>query len=471
MAYLSIDRRQFLKTAGAGAAAVSMTDLGVALAEAATKGGIRKGRILKPDQKLRLAAVGCGGKGHSDIMNSVEAGAEVVALCDADLKRGMDVFKKFPEVPKYRDFRKMLIEMDDKIDAVTVSTPDHMHFPAAMMAISMGKHVYVQKPLAHTIWEARTLTEAARKHQVITQMGNQGHAGEGIRLVREWIQSGGIGDVHEVHIWCNRPIWPQGPLDRGTVAPVPETLDWNAWLGVAPYREYTVVPVKEGGKKNDRNNTPSPYLPFKWRGWWDYGCGALGDMACHQMDAAFWGLDLKYPISVEATSEGCTEDTAPLRSKIIYKFPKRGKMPPLTLYWYDGDNSSQVCPRPKGLEENRKMPSSGQYIVGEKGTIFDTTDYCQSPRLIPETAMQAFKRPPKTIPRVPQSNPHLEWITACHGGPKPGSNFDYSGPFAETVLLGNLAIRVGKKVLWDGKNMRADSPEAQKLVRKAYREF
>ena len=471
MAYLTMDRRQFLKATGAGAAAISMTDLGVALAEAATKGGVRKGRILKPDQKLRLAGIGCGGKGESDIMNSVEAGAEVVALCDADLKRGANVFKKFPDVPKYRDFRKMLIEMDDKIDGVTVSTPDHMHFPAAMMAISMGKHVYVQKPMAHTIWEARTLTEAVRKHQVISQMGNQGHAGEGIRLVREWIQSGGIGDVREVHIWCNRPIWPQGPLDRGQVAPVPETLDWNAWLGVAPFREYTTLPVKEDGKKNDRNNTPSPYLPFKWRGWWDFGCGALGDMACHQMDAAFWGLNLKYPVSVEATSEGCTADTAPLRSKIIYQFPARGKMPPVTMFWYDGDNSSQVCPRPKGLEENRKMPSSGQYILGEKGTIFDETDYCRSPRLIPESAMQTFKRPPKTIPRVPQANPHLEWITACHGGPKPGSNFDYAGPFAETVLLGNLAVRVGKKVMWDGRNMRADLPEAQKLVRKSYRVF
>ena len=454
MAHFTMDRRQFLKAAGAGAAAVSMTDLGVALAEAATKGGVRKGRILKPDQKLRLAGIGCGGKGQSDIMNSVEAGVEVVALCDADLKRGADVFKKFPEVPKYRDFRKMLIEMDDKIDAVTVSTPDHMHFPAAMMAISMGKHVYVQKPLTHTIWEARTLTEAARKHQVITQMGNQGHAMEGIRLVREWIQSGGIGAVREVHIWCNRPIWPQGCTRPTEVEPVPETLDWNAWLGVAPERPYN-----------------SCYQPFKWRGWWDFGCGALGDMACHQMDAAFWGLDLKYPISVEATSEGMTDESAPKRSQIIYQFPARGKMPPLTLYWYDGDNSSQVCPRPKGLEESRKMPSSGQYIVGEKGTIFDSSDYCTSPRLIPETAMQAFTRPPKTIPRVPQANPHLEWVTACHGGPKPGSNFDYSGPFTETVLLGNLAIRVGKKVMWDGKNMRADLPEAQKLVRKAYRVF
>jgi hypothetical protein len=331
-----------------------------------------------------------------------------------------------------------------------------MHYPAAMMAMEMGKHVYVQKPMAHTVWEARKMAEAAHKYGIISQMGNQGHAGEGIRLVKEWIQAGVIGDVREVHVWTNRPIWPQDITRPIEQEPVPETLDWNLWLGVAPQRPYN-----------------SAYVPFKWRGWWDFGCGAIGDMACHTMDASVWGLNLVAPISVEAEIvEGGNEETAPAGSVITYKFGARGSMPPVTLKWYDG---GKLPPRPKELEEDRKLAKSGQLLIGDKGVIMDTTDYCNSPRLIPEARMKDFKRPAKTIPRVPNSDPYKEWITACKGGPMCGSNFDYASVLTEISLLGNVAVRCGKKFYWDGMNRWQinvpNRPDVNRYLRKTYRKY
>jgi predicted dehydrogenase len=322
------------------------------------------------------------------------------------------------------------------------------------MAMEMGKHVFVQKPLTHTLWEARELTRLARKHKVATIMGNQGRAGEGIRLMREWVQAGAIGPVHEVHIWTNRPIWPQG-LERPTeVQPVPDTLDWNLWLGTAPVRPYNKA-----------------YLPKWWRGWWDFGCGALGDMGCHIMDASFYALDLGSPVSVEAVSSGVNSESAPLWSIITYQFPARNGMPPVTVKWYDG---GKLPPRPKDLEADRKLPRGGQILLGEKGTIMDATDYCWSPRIIPEEKMREFlpHRPPATIARVPKGNHYQEWIRACKGGPAAGSNFDYAGPLSEMVLLGNLALRVGKKIEWDGPNLRVSNvPEANLLVRNELRKY
>ncbi len=442
---MQMNRREFLELTALGVAGLTLPKLSLGVDVPS-----RKGRILKPDEKLRVAGVGCGGKGGSDIDG---AGAEeIVALCDVDFNRAAGTFRKYPNAKRYRDFRQMLLEMDEQIDAVTVSTPDHMHFPAAMMAITMGKHVYVQKPLTHTVAEARALTEAAHAHGVVTQMGNQGHAGEGTRLLREWVQAGAIGDVHEVHFWTNRPIWPQGLTRPATADVLPPTLDWNRWLGVAPLRPYH-----------------SSYLPFNWRGWWDFGCGALGDMGCHIMDAAFWALDLKYPISVEAEMDAAYAETAPKWSIVTYQFPARGRMPPVKVVWYDGGKQP---PRPKELEADRDMPRGGQLLIGDKGAIMDPSDYCQSPRLIPEEKMQAFTRPEKTIPRVPNSNPHTEWTSACKGGPTPGSNFDHSGPLTEMVVLGNLAIRTGKKIEWDGKRMLCKNfPAAQALVTKEYRVF
>ncbi len=442
-----VDRRTFLKTSALGAAALALP--GIAAEEAQAPAGKDK-RFCPADRKLNIACVGCGGQAGSDI-NGV-SGENIVALCDVDMGRAKDMFNRFPNVPHYKDYRQMLNEMGDKIDAVTVTTPDHTHFPVAMMAMKMGKHVYVQKPLTQTVWEARAMTEAARRYKVVTQMGNQGHAGEGTRLVKEWIDAGAIGTVREVHIWTNRPIWPQGverPLEEQTP---PATLDWNRWLGVAPERPYNKA-----------------YMPFNWRGWWDFGAGALGDMGCHLMDVSFWALDLQAPTSIEAISEGCNEETAPKWCIVTYEFPARGKRPPVTVKWYEG---GKLPPRPKDLEPERSLPGGGQYFVGDKGVIMDTTDYCRSPRIVPESKMQSFQRPPKTIPRVPHGDSYKEWIAACKGGPMCGSNFDYSGPLTEMVVLGNLAIRCGKKIEWDHARMRCTNvPEANRLLRRNYRVF
>jgi predicted dehydrogenase len=442
-----MNRREFLMTTGLGAAAMAMPRESWARDIPS-----RKGRLVPPDRKLRLACVGAGGQANTDI--GACSSEQIVALCDVDAARAAGNFKKFPDARRFKDYRRMLVEMDDQIDAVTVTTPDHTHFPAAMMAVTMGKHVYVQKPMTHTVEQARLLTLAARKHEVVTQMGNQGHAGEGIRLLKEWVQAGAIGPVREVHVWTNRPIWPQG-LNRPPKADIcPATLDWNRWLGTAPERPYH-----------------SGYLPFNWRGWWDFGCGALGDMGCHMLDGPFWALELGHPTSVEAESSPVNEETAPSWAIVTYQFPARGSMPPVKLVWYEGGKQP---PRPEALEADRNLGIGGMLMIGEKGTIFDGSDYCQGPRLIPETSMQEFakKLPEKTIPRVPGAEPHKEWIAGCKGGPKPGSSFDYAGPLTEMVLLGNLAVRAGKRVEWDGQRMLCTNlPEANRYVRESYRVF
>ncbi|MCX6996713.1 MAG: Gfo/Idh/MocA family oxidoreductase [Kiritimatiellaeota bacterium] len=443
-------RREFLKTAGLGLSAYALLP-GFRVSRADIPS--RKGRSIQ-GRKLNIACVGIGGRGKQDV-DGVKR-ENIVALCDVHMTEVLQtVAASHPGAKVHRDYRKMLREMDEQIDAVVVSTPDHMHFPVAMLAMQMGKHVYVEKPIAHTVAEARQMTELARAQQVVTQCGNQGRANEGSRLLVEWVRAGAIGGVREVHCWTNRPIWPQG-LDRPTmVEAVPDTLDWNGWLGVAPERPYNAC-----------------YLPFKWRGWWDFGCGALGDMGCHIMNAPFWALDLKYPTSVEAVSSPVNRETAPKWSIVTYQFPARGAMPPVKLVWYDG---GKMPPRPKELDAEQRLGGNGCYLIGDQGCILSPAIYCESVRLVPETAMQAFlpQRPAKTIPRIPGSNQWQEWIKACKGeGPPPGSNFDYSGPLSETVLMGNLALKTGKKVEWDGPNMRCTNlPEANELVRKKYREY
>lgn len=429
----------------------------------------RKPRPIAAGAKIRVAQIGCGGKGFSDIMAHKDE--EVVAICDIDwegpaaprnAKAGAvpsqsnikKLFAEFPNAKRYKDFRKMLIEMDDQIDAVGVATPDHMHFLPAYMAIMMGKHVYVQKPLTPTVGEARELLRLARLNGVCTQMGNQGHAGEGIRLVKEWINAGVLGDVREVNIWTNRPIWPQGMAERPPAEPVPEGLAWDQWLGRAPTKPYS-----------------SAIHPFKWRGYQDYGCGALGDMACHLMDAAFWGLELGAPTSVELTSiEGASKVAFPKSAVVTYQFPARGKMPPVKLVWHEGG----VKPtRPAQLEEARQLAKGGQLIIGDKATVYDGNDYCNSPRLIPESLHQemAASLPPKTIPRVPNGNPHKEWTAAIRANdPRlAGSNFEYSVPFTEMVSLGTMAILVGKKFTWDPVALKTSLAEADALLYPKYR--
>jgi len=424
-----------------------------------------------PSEKLNIAGVGVGGMGASNIDALARysdkdgvvtmPGENIVALCDVDDDYAAKIFERYPKAKKYRDFRKMLEKQKD-IDAVVVATPDHTHAVVAMAAMQMGKHVYVQKPLTYSVYEARMLTEAARKYKVATQMGNQGHSGEGVRLTCEWIWDGAIGPVREVHCWTNRPVWPQGIGRPEDMPPVPGTLDWDLWLGPAPYRPYHPA-----------------YLPFNWRAWLDFGTGALGDMACHIMDPSFWALKLRYPISVEAShsydvremwKRWENKETYPRASVVRYKFPARGDMPAVKLTWYDG---GLLPPRPEELEVGRQLPESGTIFIGDKGKIMCKT-YGESPRLIPETKMKEYKRPAKTLPRIPRGADGHEqnWVDACKGGEPASSNFDHSGPLTESVVMGNLAmLNPGKTLEWDGENMRVTNlPEANEHVHREYRE-
>lgn len=444
-------RRHFLRNSAVVAASTTLLPWHRLLADD-LKPEASPYKNLVVGRKVRVAAVGCGGKGYSDLQGvNME---EIVALCDVDFERGAQLFREYPNVPRYKDFRRMLDEMHDQIDAVTISTPDHMHFPVALMAIERGKHVYVQKPLTHTIGEARALKEASLRMGVVTQMGNQGHANEGTRLVREWIEDGAIGDVLEVNAWTNRPVWPQNipwPETNGQTAPA--TLDWDLWLGVAPYRAYR------------------PGLaPFNWRGMWDYGCGALGDMGCHLLDAAFWTLDLRGPCKVTATSEGGNSVTAPKGATMRWEYPARNGRKPVVITWREGSN---LQPRPEELAADQPLARGGVLYRGTKGVIYSPGDYSESPRLIPESAMAAYKRPARKYPRIPKSNPHTEWIRAIKGGPVPGSNIpDHSADLTEFTHLGNLALRLNKPIEWDAAAGRCVGlPEAAALIHKNYRVF
>lgn len=396
-----------------------------------------------PSEKLNIACIGVSGMGASDVGQvSTE---NIVALCDVDLRHAAGTFGRFPAAKKYRDFREMLEKENKNIDAVTVSTPDNTHAVAAMMAIKMGKHVYCQKPLAHDLYEVRRLTEAAREHKVMTQMGIQLHAENCVKYVVEFIKSGVIGKVRRVDLWSGKD-WGGGTRPKDS-PPIPQTLDWDLWLGPAPYRPYHPT-----------------YLPGEWRRWWDFGTGTLGDMGCHIIDPAWWALDLTYPTSVEAEPGPFNEETYPQKTIVRCEFPARGDLPVLTLTWYDG--ASQP-PRPQELEKERNLPDQGGLYYGEKGTVL--APHGGNPRLIPESRMKGFKLPEPSLPR--EVNHYQDWIRACKGGPKPLANFDYSGPLTETILLGNVAARAGQKLVWDGPNFKVTNlPDADKYLRRQYRQ-
>ncbi|MBW7996473.1 MAG: Gfo/Idh/MocA family oxidoreductase [Candidatus Glassbacteria bacterium] len=448
-----------------------------------------------PNEKLNIAAIGAGGRAAGNIRGCESE--NIVALCDVDDKQAAKTYAQFEKAAKYKDFRKMLDKEGKNIDAVIISPPDHMHATAAMWCMERGLGVYVEKPLTRTVWEARQLTQAAEKHKVATQMGNQGYSNEGTRLASEIIWSGEIGNVTEVHAWTNRPIWPQGISTIPPANPVPSTLDWDLWLGIAQERPYT-----SGGAAYAERNSKF-YLPFNWRGFFDFGCGALGDMACHILGAPNMALMLGAPSSVEVIrQEGKNDLTFPSSSVIRFDFPARGSMSPLKLFWYDAVKDAPM--RPEGLAEDemligpglsvrpetiggrtrgrtdtkavqtapaepmrRPSQANGAVFIGEKG-ILTTDSYAGHVRLLPSERMQDFRNPPKFLTRSPGH--HRDWIRACKGGDQACSNFSVAGPFTEWILLGSIALHFEGKLEWDAKRMRfTNNNEANKYLKPEFR--
>ena len=418
---------------------------------------------IAPNNKINLGCIGLGDQGTRDMKRFLtQKQVRVVAVCDVDTdnrkKAKQIVDEKYgsSDCATYNNFREMLSTRKD-IDAVLVITPDHSHTLVSLTAMRLGKHVYCQKPLTHTVFEAKTLAQAARKYKVATQLGTGNQASEDSRLLREWIWAGAIGPVREVHNWSNRPIWPQG-IDRPKeTPPVPAGLDWDLWLGPAPYRAYHPA-----------------YLPLVWRGWLDFGTSALGDMGCYSFDTIFRVLKLKYPKSVEAHASDFAPkmwaqlqpntETYPMASFIRWDFPARSDMPPVKLYWYDGG----LKPFETDELEGRQLQREGLIFVGDKGKILCGFSG-QDPRLIPESKMRSFKRPPKTLPR--SIGHHEEWLGACKGGEPGGANFEYSGLVTQALLLGNVALRFRRKLLWDGPNFKITNvPEANKYLHCPYRQ-
>lgn len=427
-----LTRRQFTTCVGGAAA-------GVCVAPA-----LLRARNL--NDKLNIAIIGAGGRGGSNLRGVSDE--NIVALCDVDQRRAAGAFEKFPDAKKYRDFRKMLDQLENEIDAVVVSTPDHTHAPAAAMALRMGKHCYCEKPLAHSLYEVRTLRELAEKSKVATQMGTQIHATDNYRRVVELVNCGAIGPVDEVHVWCgkDRRATPRSEKSE----PVPDHLDWDLWLGPAPFRPYDPC-----------------YVPGNWRWWWTFANGLLGDMGCHYTDLPFWALELGQPTTVEADGPAVDPETTPRLLTVHYTFPARGERPPVDLTWYHGPEPPAVL-REKGLpiwKRGGSGPVSGVLFVGRDGMLM--ADFNRR-KLFPESKFADFQPPEPTIP--PSPGHHQEWITACKTGSNTLCNFDYSGVLTEAILLGNVAFRTGSKLQWDAENLTAPNcSEADKFIRREYR--
>ncbi len=458
----SESRRTFLKNAGMAA--------GFMIVPRFVLGGPG---YVAPSDTLYIVGIGAGGKGESDLAEMGKSPhTKIVAYADVDERQITTTKKNFPSAAYYKDFRTML-DKEKNIDACTVSTPDHTHAVAAMAAITRGKHVYVQKPLTHDIYEARMLTEAARKYKVVTQMGNQGGSGNDVRKLKEWYDAGLVGDVHTVTCWTNRPVWPQGvPTPTGKFD-VPKELDWDLWLGTAKAIDYNPA-----------------YLPFNWRGWWNFGTGALGDMACHIMDPVFRVLPIDYPSEVECSvstiwtgvfQEGQYTDSCPTSSIVHFRYPGKNGKPDIQLTWMDG---GLLPRRPLELLPDEAMGNwdGGVIFEGTKGKVMADC-YGENPRLLPTKLMKEVTLPAEKYPRVPEGH-YVQWVNAClkgFGNAQTSSPFDYAGPFTESVLMGNLAIRSygikngnsypgRKKLLWDAKNMKITNFDAANaFVRRDYR--
>jgi predicted dehydrogenase len=439
----NLTRRQFVKTAGTLAAAFTIVPRHVVAGAGTTP----------PSEKLNIAGIGVGGMGRGDL--DAVSSENIIALCDVDQKRGGDTFQKYPNAKPYRDFRKMFDEMGKQIDAVVVATPDHCHAVAAMAAIKRGKHVYCEKPLAHSVYEVRQLMKAARDHKVVTQLGNQGHASDSIRLFCEWIWDGAIGKVHTIHAGCSAVNSALDQLPRlQEKHEVPATLDWDLWLGPAQERPYHPA-----------------YLPGRWRGWVPFGNGTVGDWTCHVVDPVFWALDLGAPRTIQAQVKNYNpktqSDAFPTGEIITYEFPATAKRGPITMHWYSG---TERIPRPQDLEEGRKPVDTGAVVLGDRGTITYGSHGAGGVRIIPEPKMKAYKLPDKTIPRV--RGHHQDWLEAIRKGTKAGSDFtSYGGPLTELAMLGVIAIKLpGTKLTWDAQKMQfTNCPEANRHINPPYR--
>jgi len=441
MVYNEVSRRSFLKGA-------ALTAAGVSIVPRHVLGGVG---FQAPSDTLNIAAIGAGGMGASNLEN-VEA-ENVVALADADWERASESFERFSNAAQYKDYRRMLDERGDEIDAVIIATPDHTHAVSASMAMQMGKHVYVQKPLTRTVREARRLLELAEQYNVVTQMGNQGHSHDDGRRLLELVWAGAIGPVREVHIWTNRPIWPQGVPRPADTSPVPGTLDWDLWLG--PAQE---VPFHEA------------YAPFNWRGWVDWGTSALGDMGAHLIDHAYWALDLDYPTSVWTSSSpfGGSRDervTWPQSQMTQYKFARGGR-DPITMMWYDG---GLIAPRPDALPDDVELsPGGGALMVGEKGVLLYDT-YGHNPRIFPAHLEGDYADVPTTVSRIDVSH-EMNWVNACKGLNEASCPFSYAVPLTETMLLGVVSLQAGELIYYDPDSMTIPNmPEAEQYLHRPYR--
>ena len=462
-------RRDFLKTTSLAAAGFFIVPRHV----------LGRGFIAPSDQ-LNIAGIGAGGKGESDLFEfSKSPKARIVTFCDVDPKQAVNTVKRFSKAKFYTDYREMLEKEKNNIDAVSVSTPDHTHAIATMAAMQLGKHVYVQKPLTHDIYEARMLTDAAKRYKVVTQMGNQGGSGDGVRKLKEWYDAGLIGEVNQVYAWTNRPVWPQGIAKPKGNVEVPKTLNWDLWIGPSKYEEYNPA-----------------YHPFNWRGWWAYGTGSLGDMACHIMDPIYRILPILYPNEVEcsvpnqftaAWTEAGYIDSCPPASIIHLNYPTNDKKSNIKVTWMDG---GLLPKRPDELLPDEAMGNwdGGVIFEGTKGKLMCSC-YGENPMLLPTKRMKEEKLPEPTIKRVPEGH-YVQWVNACiagYGNAQVSSPFEYAGPFTESILMGNLAIRswmiknpklkswedkyLGrKKLLWDAKNMKfTNFDEANQFVKREYR--
>jgi predicted dehydrogenase len=445
-------RRQFIGTAAAGVAAFTIVP----------RHCIARAGAVSPNEKIRLAGIGVGGQGGSDLREFEKTGqVTMMALCDVDTQRSAETYKRFPDAKPYRDYRKMLDEMDKDIDAVLVATPDHFHSVAAMAAIKRGKHVYCEKPLAHSVYEVRELMKAARENKVITQLGNQGHSFDTIRTFCEWIWDGAIGNVHTVHVACNATNSAMGHLAEATIEqPVPPTLDWDMWLGPAKFRPYNKA-----------------YCPATWRSWSTFGTGTLGDWTCHVVDPVFWALDLGAPSSVQAQAKNYDpkkdSETFPQGCIVRYEFDAKGDRAPVTLFWHTG---TEVIPNPEGVASGLKMPQTGGLVLGDNGAIMYGSHGAGPVPLVPSAKMREYydklEAQPlkKTLPRV-KGGHYQNWLDCIRSGKPAGSDFSYGGPLTEVALLGDIALRLlGTELKWDGQAMRfTNSSEANGYLTPEFR--